>query len=81
MAKALPLHWVSAPMRFEQNNTRVFSKRIIPLMRASEGPHKSIASTKGALLGKRLGMAGFFFFMAKGVLWLLGFSFVYVFGL
>jgi hypothetical protein len=81
MAMALPLHWVSAPMRFDQNNIRIFSTRIIPLMRAREGTHQSIASRAGARLGKHLGMAGFYFFMVKGVLWLLGLSFVYVFGL
>ena len=81
MAMALPLHWVSAPMRFEQSNGRAIGARTIPVMRVKEGPRQSIASRAGARLGKRLGMAGFYFFMAKGVLWLIGLSFVYVFGL
>lgn len=50
MAKALPLHWVSTPMKYEQR-------------------------------GRRLAIAGFCFFMAKGMLWLIGLSFVYVLGL
>ena len=49
MARALPPHWVSGLMRYEQS-------------------------------GKRLGIAGFYFFMVMGVLWLISLSFVNGFG-
>lgn len=71
MAMALPPHWVSAPMEYEQSGMRVFRARLIPLSRAKEGPYQSIGSSNGVRLGKRLGIAGFYFFMVKGVLWLI----------
>ena len=65
-------------MRYEQSGKRVFSA---PLSRAREGTNQSIGSRNSVRIGKRLGIAGFYFFMAKGVLWLIGLSFVYGFGL
>jgi hypothetical protein len=81
MAMALPPHWVLTPMKYRQSDKRGFSVRLIPLLRAREGPYPSIGSSRGVRLGKRLGVAGFYFFMAKGMFWLIGFSFVFGFGL
>jgi hypothetical protein len=77
MAMALPPHWVSASMKYEQSGKRVFSARLISLSRAKEGPYQSNVMH----LGKRMGTAGFYFFMVNGVLRLIGLSFVYRFGL
>jgi hypothetical protein len=66
MAMALPPHWVSASMKYKQSGKRVFSARLTPLSRAKEGPYQSYGMHVG------MGMVGFYFFMVKGLLCLIG---------